>query len=82
MSGPALSQQTFDVWREGDEMFKQEMRVLLRDHQILHRETGERLAALETNQEKCQNQSINRTTWVSALVAAIIGGLASWVSNR
>jgi hypothetical protein len=77
----ALTQREFDTWREGDEAFKQEMRQLMFAHADLHRETEGRLSVLETNQKKQTTQTVNRTTWVSAIVSAIVGGLFGWVAK-
>lgn len=81
MSGPALSQREFDTWREADNQFKQEIRDLLVNHASLHLSTENRLATVEANQQKCKTQAVNRVTWVSALVASIVGGLFGWLAK-
>jgi ferric-dicitrate binding protein FerR (iron transport regulator) len=77
----ALSQREFDTWRESDNEFKQEMRELLRGHAALHLATEGRLATLEANHEKTKTVTTNRTTWISALVASIVGGLCGWLAK-
>ena len=76
-----LTQREFDTWREGDERFKNELMTMMTSHQNLHLATEGRLASLEAKHEKASTQTINRTTWVSAVVAAIVGGLLSWAAN-
>jgi ferric-dicitrate binding protein FerR (iron transport regulator) len=77
----ALTQREFDTWREGDEAFKQEMRQLMMLHADLHRKVEGRISTLEANHKKQTTQAVNRTTWVSAIVSAIVGGLFGWVAK-
>lgn len=74
MPEAALSQREFDTWREGDTAFKEEIRGLLVSHAALHLTTEGRLATVEANQDKCRSKAVSTTTWLSALVSAIVGG--------
>jgi hypothetical protein len=81
MTEAALSQREFDTWREDDKVFKDQVLVHMAAQVTLNLATHGRVTILETNQEKCRSKMVNTTTWLSAVVSAIVGGLFGWLSK-
>lgn len=67
-----LSQHEFDLWREGDTTFKTAILKHIETQVELNRESEGRLVALETNQLRAGTLA----SWISAVIAAIVGSLA------
>lgn len=69
---PALTQREFDTWRESDTQFKATILQHIEDQGALNLKSEGRITALETNLGRIGTFA----GWVSALVAALVGGLA------
>lgn len=74
---PPLDKQTFDVWREQDDRFKDEIRTHIRTQNSINLDYEGRIAVVEVVQKDAKAKLTNRTVWLSAIVAAIVGALAS-----
>lgn len=82
MADPLLSQREFDTWREGDEAFKQQLLTHMQN-QVAHNLNHEgRLATVEAKQEECASKMSTRTTWISSIVSAVVGGLVGAFTGR
>lgn len=77
MSEP-LTQREFELWREGDAEFKQQLLAHVQEQVKLNISVAQRLSTVEAKQEECENSVSRRTTWISSLVAAAVGGVVAW----
>lgn len=68
---PALEKDTFDLWREGDDQFKQEMRDHIKAQNQLNLKTTEELATVKT-----------RTGIISGLTSVITTVITIIISGR
>lgn len=68
---PALTQREFDTWRETDAQWKHIMLAHVEGQEKLNLVNEGRLTALETNQSRLGTIA----GWISAIVAAIVGGI-------
>lgn len=74
---PPLDKQTFDVWREQDDRFKDEIRTHIRTQNSINLDYEGRIAVVEVVQKQVGTKLDRRTTWLSAIVAAVVGALAA-----
>jgi len=72
----ALDKQTFDVWRETDDAFKNEMRQHIMAQHTINLDVEGRLATVQATQADYDKTVTKRTTWLSGVVAAVIGAVA------
>lgn len=79
MAEEALSQREFDTWKEEHDKKMDLVVGFIATQTSLNLATERRISTVETNQEKCKSQAVNRTTWVSAIVSAIVGGVSGWL---
>lgn len=73
-----LQQETFDVWREADEQFKQQLLDHMREQTLLNLKTAERMATVEEKQATQER----RGAWVSGIVSAVVGGIVGAFTGR
>ena len=81
MAESLLTQREFDTWRESDDAFKAEVRGFIGIQTATNLGTEGRLTAVEVQQQKCEDTVSRRTTWLSAVVSAIVGGLTGWFAR-
>lgn len=77
----ALTQREFDTWREEDTAFKQEIRAYISVQSEINLGVERRLSTVETQHQKDVAHVSRRTTWISSIVAAIIGGASGWLAK-
>lgn len=75
--GP-LQQETFDVWRDGDDQFKQQILEHMRAQTLHNLASEKRLATVE---EKLAAQE-RRGTWISVFVSTIVSGVVGGLAGR
>lgn len=73
----ALDKQTFDVWRQEDAAFKAEIRTHIAAQNTINLDYEGRLSATEADQRALTDKMGKRTTWLSAVVSAIVGALTA-----
>ena len=76
-----LTQREFDLWREGDDTFKHVMRGFINTQTALNLSVQGRLSTVEAEQEECKEFTNRRATWISGVVAAIIGSVGAWLAT-
>lgn len=74
---PALDQQTFNVWREADDQFKDEIRQHIRAQQTINLDFEGRISTVAESQRTAGEQMNKRVTWLSAVISAIVGALTA-----
>lgn len=80
MSEP-LSREAFDLWRhEHDKKIDITVGFITAQTPI-NLATAERVAKLEAHQKEYTAKMIHRSTWISSIVAAIVGGLTGWFAK-
>lgn len=79
---PALEQREFDTWRRADDQFKQDMRRYLETQTAMNLDIEGRLSTVEADAKEASEGHGRRTTWISAVVSAIIGGLFALFSIK
>lgn len=67
-----LTKDTFDVWRESDNQFKDEMRGFITIQTALNLATEKRMSAVETKQEDTDATIKRRTAYIAALTGALV----------
>lgn len=80
-----LSQREFDTWREEDRAFKADMRSFIEIQTRMNLDIEGRLSTVQAKQNECESSTNRRATWVSAVVSALIGALATafgWIFAR
>ena len=71
----ALTQREFDTWREEDAAFKIELRSHIAAQALVNLDVEGRVSTIEANVVKAEMSGSRRTTWLSAIVSAIVSGL-------
>ena len=74
-----LTQREFDTWRQEDHAFKSELRGFMTTQTTINLDVEGRVSTVEAKQEDCEETTNRRATWVSAVVSAVIGALATAV---
>ena len=74
-SEQALTQREFDTWRQGDDAFKQQVLTHLQQQASVNLDVEGRVSTMEANVAKVEASGSRRTTWLSAIVSAIVSGL-------
>ncbi len=73
----ALDKDTFDVWREGHDKNMGEILLHIRTQHTINLGVEGRLASVESTQSDYDKTVSKRTTWLSAVISAIVGALVS-----
>jgi hypothetical protein len=79
---PNLSQREFDTWRAEDKTFKEQVLMHMAAQVTLNLATHGRVSILEAEQSNWRLRAVSITTWVSAIVAAAVGGLVGWLTKQ
>lgn len=77
MSEP-LSQQAFEYWRQEHDKKMDLVVGFLATQGAINLDVIGRVAAVEAKQEECEAYVSRRTTWISSVVAAAVGGITAW----
>lgn len=73
-----LSQREFDTWR-GEHDKKIDVLVgFIKDQTAINLDVEGRVSDVEARQAECAESVSRRTTWISAVVAAVVGGITGW----
>jgi hypothetical protein len=72
---PALDQETFNVWREGDDRFKQAIQAHVESQTTLNLALTERLTRVEEQQKSADKRAATWSSVISSIAGAIMGGL-------
>jgi hypothetical protein len=77
-----LSQREFDIWCRSDKTFKERIDTYMTVQTEINLNNSAVIATLQARQEECQDQMDRRTTWVSAVISAIVGGIVGLFAGR
>lgn len=75
---PALSQYTFELWRESDDVFKKEMRDFIIAQINLNLKTENRLTTVESR----QLSGDRRLAMITALISSIVGAVGGFLGGK
>ena len=78
---PALEQREFDLWREHHDRKVDRILDHLEAQGTITLDVEGRLSTVEVNQEHSASGLAKRTTYISSIVAAIVGGAAAWFAG-
>ena len=81
MNNP-LTQAEFDRWCESDTEFKQRILRHVETQVEINLDNAAAIATLRVKQEECADLVSRRSTWLSSVVSAIIGGIIGAFSGR
>jgi hypothetical protein len=77
-----LDRDTFNLWREEHDKKTDLILAHVEQQTELNLATQGRLTTIETQQKEASAAFATRTTWISSVIAAIVGGLTSWVVTK
>ena len=76
-----LTTREFDTWREVHDPKIDRILDFVEVQHALNIRSEQRLTTLEAQQEEAVETLARRTTWISSVVAAIVGGFVGWFSG-
>ena len=80
--GTPLTQEAFDLWRgEHDKRIETVLHVQAQQIAV-NASVDRRLSVIETHREIAVEQAATRINILSALVSAVVGGMAGWLAPK
>ena len=78
----ALTQREFDTWRESDAELKRQIISHMEKQTEINLNVEGRLTVVEVEQKDCRAKVSRRSTFISGIVAAIVGSITTYFAGR